>query len=126
MYFMYVFTWHDGPFSLFPPTLIVKPGTFSTLPSLRTLRIDIDGSEMKNNLASTLSRNPALMALHLNFVGKGLGSAGGGSGQALRNELQEEPPPRLREIVLEGRSVSNIHPAAFRINAKCEELNSAS
>ena len=85
------------------------------MPNLRTLRFDIDGSKMQERLSMYLYRNPALESLHLRLAGKGMGSAGGGKGEALRHELQDALPSRLREIVLEGPKVENIHPAAFKV-----------
>ena len=86
------------------------------MPNLRTLRFDIDGSKMQERLSMYLYRNPALESLHLRLAGKGMGSAGGGKGEALRHELQDALPSRLREIVLEGPKVENIHPAAFKVS----------
>ena len=91
------------------------------MPNLKNLRIDIDGKTPDLNIATLLYMNPALTTLQLRLVGKGLGKAGGGKGEALRHELQDTLPPRLKEIILEGSKIENIHPAAFKVTTITEK-----
>ena len=96
-------------------------GSLGTMPNLRSLRLNIDGKVPDFNLASRLSANPALETLSLRIIGDGL--KGGkhkvevpGSGTALRHELQDALPKRLRNIIIEGKNIENIHPAAFKVS----------
>ena len=77
--------------------------------------MDVDGKVKDFNLATLLYGNPALEALTLKLSGKGLGKVGGGEGEALRHELQNQLPSRLKKITLVGKDIINIHPAAFKV-----------
>jgi hypothetical protein len=90
------------------------------MPNLRSLRLNIDGKVPDFNLASLLRSNSALESLHIHLVGAGVtggihGANVHGSGTALRHELQDTLPMRLRRIVIEGQDIENFHPAAFKV-----------
>lgn len=95
-------------------------GALGTMSNLRNLKLNIDGKVTDFNLASLLSGNPALESLHIKLIGEGI--KGGkhqidvpGSGTALRHELQDTLPKRLRKIIIQGKNIENIHPAAFKV-----------
>ncbi len=96
-------------------------GSLGTMSNLRSLRLNIDGKVPDFNLASLLSGNPSLETLHIRLIGDAI--RGGrhkvdvpGSGTALRHELQDLLPQRLRNIIIEGKNIENIHPAAFKVH----------
>ena len=95
------------------------------MPNLRSLKLNIDGMVPDFNLASLLSGNQALETLHIRLIGQGI--KGGhhkveddvpGSGTALRHELQDVLPTRLRNLVIEGHNIENINPWAFKVCTK--------
>lgn len=95
-------------------------GSLGTMSNLRSLKLNIDGKVPDFNLASLLAGNPALETLHIKLIGDGI--KGGkhkldvpGSGTALRHELQDSLPQRLRNIIIEGKNIENLHPAAFKV-----------
>jgi hypothetical protein len=75
--------------------------------------------------ANLLSDNSALESLHLNIESfelpekkksSGLGSNPSGEVEGvLRHELQDVLPLRLRKVIIEGKDIKNIHPAAFKV-----------
>ena len=113
--------------SLDKPTLvhigilcILQSGSLGTMPNLRSLRLNIDGKVSDFNLATLLNGNPALETLHIHLIGDAIRGVGHGvevqgSGTALRHELQDNLPKRLKNIVIQGPKIENIHPAAFKV-----------
>ena len=107
-----------------------QPGALGTMPNLRSLRLNVDGKVPGFNLASLLYGNPALQTLHIHLIGDAIRGAGHeadvqGSGTALRHELQDSNlPARLKNIIIQGPRIENIHPAAFKVRLNLKSKKS--
>ena len=110
--------------------LFFQPGALGTMPNLRSLRLNVDGKVPGFNLASLLYGNPALQTLHIHLIGDAIRGAGHeadvqGSGTALRHELQDSNlPARLKNIIIQGPRIENIHPAAFKVRLNLKSKKS--
>ena len=91
------------------------------MPNLRSLKLNVDGKVSDFNLATLLGGNHALETLYIHLIGEALRGGGHsgkqlqGSGTALRHELQDTLPTRLKNIIIQGPKIENIHPAAFKV-----------
>ena len=100
---------------------ILQSGALGTMPNLRSLKLNVDGKVSDFNLATLLGGNHALETLYIHLIGEALRGGGHsgkqlqGSGTALRHELQDTLPTRLKNIIIQGPKIENIHPAAFKV-----------
>ena len=98
------------------------------MPNLRSLKLNVDGKVSDFNLATLLGGNHALETLYIHLIGEALRGGGHsgkqlqGSGTALRHELQDTLPTRLKNIIIQGPKIENIHPAAFKVMTKFNYL----